>query len=48
MDNTTLISNILNYCAAAEKKPTVACTEAGVGKSFFKRHHACGIIVLSF
>lgn len=34
MDNTTLISNILNYCAAAEKKPTVACTEAGVGKSF--------------
>ena len=34
MDNTTLMSNILNYCAAAEKKPTVACTEAGVGKSF--------------
>ena len=34
MDNALLISNILNYCAAAEKKPTVACTEAGVGKSF--------------
>ena len=34
MDNALLISNILNYCAAAKKKPTLACTEAGVGKSF--------------
>ena len=34
MDNSSLISNILNYCAAVKKKPTFACTEAGVGKSF--------------
>lgn len=34
MDNSTLISNILKFCAAADKKPTVACADAGVGKSF--------------
>ena len=34
MDNSVLISNILNYCASEKLKPTAACQNAGVGKSF--------------
>lgn len=34
MDNSVLISNILNYCASENLKPTAACQNAGVGKSF--------------
>ena len=34
MDKDALIENILRCCSAAGIKPTIACTEAGVGKSF--------------
>ena len=34
MDREILIHNIRRYCAARNEKPTVACTAAGVGKSF--------------
>ena len=34
MDKELLIFNIRRFCAAAGQKPTVACTAAGVGKSF--------------
>lgn len=29
-----MISNIRKYCAARNVKPTIACTAAGVGRSF--------------
>ena len=34
MDREILIFNIRKYCAARNEKPTLACTAAGVGKSF--------------
>lgn len=34
MNKELMISNILKFCAAREIKPTVACTESGVGKNF--------------
>ena len=34
MDNDIMISNIRRCCAARNVKPTVACSGAGVGKSF--------------
>lgn len=34
MDKEILVENILRCCAASGVKPTIACTEAGVGKSF--------------
>ena len=34
MNKELMISNILKFCAARNVKPTVACTEAGVGKNF--------------
>lgn len=34
MDRELLIFNIRKYCAARNEKPTLACTAAGVGKSF--------------
>lgn len=34
MNKELMISNILKFCAAHNVKPTVACTEAGVGKNF--------------
>ena len=34
MDKDLLILNIRKYCAARNLKPTIACTVAGVGRSF--------------
>ncbi len=34
MNKELMISNVLKFCAAREIKPTVACSEAGVGKNF--------------
>ena len=34
MNKELMISNILKFCAARDVKPTVVCTEAGVGKNF--------------
>ena len=34
MDKDSLISNIRKYCEAKNLKPTIACTAAGVGRSF--------------
>ena len=34
MDKELLIFNIRKYCAARNLKPTIACTAAGVGRSF--------------
>ena len=34
MDKETLLLNIEKACAAAGKRPTPACVEAGVGRSF--------------
>ena len=34
MDKTVLVFNIRKYCAAKKLKPTIACTVAGVGRSF--------------
>lgn len=34
MDKDLMISNIRKYCAARNVKPTIACTAAGVGRSF--------------
>ena len=34
MDREMLIFNIRRYCAAKNEKPTLACSAAGVGKSF--------------
>lgn len=34
MDKDIMISNIRKYCAARNVKPTIACTAAGVGRSF--------------
>ena len=34
MDKDLLIFNIRKYCAARNIKPTIACTAAGVGRSF--------------
>ena len=34
MDKEILIANIRKYCAARNVKPTAACVEAGVGKSY--------------
>lgn len=34
MDKDIMISNIRKFCAARNLKPTIACTAAGVGKSF--------------
>lgn len=33
MNKELMISNVLKFCAAREIKPTVACSEAGVGKN---------------
>ncbi len=34
MDKELLAFNIRKYCAARNQKPTIACTAAGVGRSF--------------
>ena len=34
MDKDLMIYNIRKYCAARNMKPTIACTAAGVGRSF--------------
>ena len=34
MDKELLIFNIRKYCAAKNVKPTIACTAAGVGRSY--------------
>lgn len=34
MNREMLINNVRRYCAARNEKPTLACTAAGVGKSF--------------
>lgn len=34
MDRDLLVFNIRKFCAARNEKPTLACTAAGVGKSF--------------
>jgi len=34
MDKDLLISNIRKYCAAKSIRPTIACSAAGVGRSF--------------
>ena len=34
MDKEALVTNIKKYCAAKNLKPTIACTAAGVGRSF--------------
>lgn len=34
MDKELMIINIRKYCAACNLKPTIACTAAGVGRSF--------------
>ena len=34
MDKELLIFNIRKYCAARNLKPTIACTAAGVGRSY--------------
>lgn len=34
MNKELMISNVLKFCEARKVKPTVACTEAGVGKNF--------------
>jgi len=34
MDKELMIFNIRKYCAARNLKPTIACTAAGVGRSF--------------
>lgn len=34
MDKELLIFNIRKYCAARNIKPTIACTAAGVGRSY--------------
>lgn len=34
MDKTILVFNIRKYCAAKQLNPTIACTVAGVGRSF--------------
>lgn len=34
MDKELLVFNIRKFCAARNLKPTIACTAAGVGRSF--------------
>lgn len=34
MDKDIMISNIRKYCAAKSIRPTIACSAAGVGRSF--------------
>lgn len=34
MDKELLVFNIRKYCATRNLKPTIACTAAGVGRSF--------------
>lgn len=40
MDKDALIENITRYCEVNGVKPTVACGEAGVGKSFLSNIRA--------